>query len=133
LKRWEFRTYTAMDIQMEAVPFLVEGKLQPAIPRQPGIYFLLQEASILYVGQTAESLRIRISAYKADRKSTHVWWHVVDPEWLTIYEWLYIRDLDPALNGRYHGNPLASKLSLEELERHEAEEQEKLWAMVLSL
>jgi hypothetical protein len=36
--RITLETYTAMDIRMGAVPFLVDGRLNPAVPSAPGVY-----------------------------------------------------------------------------------------------
>ena len=41
MHRVTLETYTAMEIQMEAVPFLIDGWINHAIPSSPGVYVLL--------------------------------------------------------------------------------------------
>ena len=74
-------TYTALDIVMEAVPLLVEGRVNRTIPKTSGVYVLLHDDSIQYVGKTRGSLRQRLEAYKADAQFTRVWWHQIEASW----------------------------------------------------
>ena len=66
---YQLAIYTALDIVMEAVPFLVEGRVNRTIPKASGIYVLLHDTSIQYVGKTVGPLRARLHAYKKDLDS----------------------------------------------------------------
>jgi hypothetical protein len=91
-----------MEIQMGAIPLLVEGQVNPAVPSKPGVYVLLHDHDIRYVGKAA-ILRNRLQgAYQKDPQFTHVWWQTLEAAWCATFEARYICQLKPLLNGHYH-------------------------------
>jgi hypothetical protein len=94
--------YTAMEMLMYAVPWCVEGWINPAIPKEPGIYALLSPDTLLYVGKAEAGIRKRVYCYREDEQFALVWWQLIDREDCSPLEQFYIKRLRPPLNGAYH-------------------------------
>lgn len=89
--------YTADHIVKNAVPYALEEG-----PNKGGIYFLIQESDIVYVGQSDTIYRRLIQHRKAQFPFSHFWCFGGVPQmFLEHVELFYIYALEPPLNNKY--------------------------------
>lgn len=70
---YQLAIYTASDIVMEAVPFLVEGRVNRIIPKASGIYVLLHDTSQTGPGRRGCPEKIMSPVYPDAYRSLYRW------------------------------------------------------------
>ena len=85
------------------------------LPMVTGIYFLVDKANVVYVGQSV-NIFSRVSQHYSDKKQfTSFAYIVCDRAILDKMESLYIHYLKPKLNGRLNNDIVCAPLSLDDL------------------
>ena len=85
------------------------------LPMVTGIYFLVDKANVVYVGQSV-NIFSRVSQHYSDKKQfTSFAYIVCDSAILDKMESLYIHYLKPKLNGRLKNDIVCAPLSLDDL------------------
>lgn len=73
------------------------------LPHLTGVYFLIKNEHIIYVGQSVNILS-RIASHKRDKEFDRFAFVPCEREDLDVLESLYIHFLRPELNGHFNGN-----------------------------
>jgi hypothetical protein len=82
-----------------------------------GVYFLIKDSRIVYVGQSKLTVFGRIGHHQNDKDFDSVAWIQCEPEILDALESLYIHVFKPKLNGNRNNGRKAAPLALNDLLR----------------
>lgn len=95
----EYATIPAIDpSQVPEIAQILDGAI-PCPKRNPGIYFLLKDSEIVYIGQSVDcEIRIATHIKEGEKDFTHYFIFKCNPQLLNIYEALCLHKFQPKHN-----------------------------------